>query len=252
MAVMADPGVGKTDLVGSCQELGKTLIIRPPHDQTNSILNVGPNIEEEVIHDWGEMNDMMDMLRSEGGKYAWVWVDSWSLMQDVLMDDIWESVVNLKPARYNFGLDKGEYGVNMHREGIWMRHVIGADLFNFGWTAHPMILRSPQVDADGDPIEKLMPWVQGKQMSQKFCAMTGLVCWIDKTAKGKRVLKATADEVHYAKDQYDAIPEKGIVLPRGGGMAKVTDLIYKSRPALKPGSKTATATKKRRTTRKGR
>jgi hypothetical protein len=78
-----------------------------------------------------------------------------------------------------------------------------------------------------------MPWIQGKQMSPKLCGYMGMVAWMAKTKKGNRVFKVTSDEVHYAKDQYDAIPEKGIIIPRGEGMKKVTDLIYKSRPYLK-------------------
>jgi hypothetical protein len=255
MGVYADPGTAKTDLVGSSQELGRTLLIRPPVDHTDSILNPGPNLRERVIHDWGEMNDTLDHLRMEGDKYAWVWVDSWSLLQDILLDDIWDTTVNEKPHRGRYGLDKQEYGINFLRMGIWMRHVIGADLFNFGFTAHPAMVASPDLDDDGDPIEKLMPWIQGKQMTQKFCGYCNLVGWIDKGKSGKRIFKATSDEVHYAKDQFDAIPQKGVILPRSHGMKKISDLVYKARPAMRPGSNTnqRRATRRpARATRKGR
>lgn len=260
IGLYADPGAGKTDFVGSSQKLGRTLIIRPPVDHTDSILEWGPNLEERVVHDWGEMLELLDELRQEGDKYAWVWVDSISLLQDVLLDDELDTEINKisrdAARRKLFGPDQGVYGRNMYRIGWWMRYTIGPDLFNFGWTAHSAELLSPDRDKDGDPVEKLMPWIQGKQMSPKLCGYMGMVAWMSKTKKGSRVLKVTSDDVHYAKDQYDAVPDKGIIIPRGEGMPKLTNLIYKSRPYLK---KTAAGKTRRpasragrKTTRKGR
>lgn len=244
MGVYADPGTGKTDLVGSSQHIGPTLIIRPPVDHTDSILDPGPNLRERIVRSWTDMDEELDYLRAEGERWEWVWLDSASLAYDVLIDDIWDTVITEKPHRKRFGLDKQEFGINMHRLGLWMRYVIGADLFNFGFTAHPAMLDSPDLDEDGDPVTKLMPWIQGKQMPQKFCGYCNMVGWIDKTKDGKRVFKTTSDEVHYAKDQFDAIPANGIILPRSHGMEKITSRIYKARPALK-----RTSTTKRRPSR---
>jgi hypothetical protein len=257
LGVYADPGTGKTDLVGSSQHLGPTLLIRPPIDHIDSILDIGPNLKQRVIRAWVDMDELRDELRAEGEKWEWVWLDSASLAYDVLIDDIWETVITEKPHRKRFGLDKQEFGINMHRLGLWMREIIGPDLFNFGFTAHPEPYASPDKDEDGDPIEKLMPWIQGKQMPNKFSGYMNMVGRLEKGKGGKRIFKTTSGEHHYGKDQFDAIPPKGIVIPRSHGMEKITDLIYQARPAMKPGRTTTkrrgrARTKSRRVTPKGR
>lgn len=258
LGVYADPGTGKTDLVGSSQHLGPTLLVRPPIDHVDSILDPGPNLKQRVIRTWLDMDELRDELRSEGEKWEWVWLDSASLAYDVLIDDIWDTVITEKPHRARFGLDKQEFGINMHRFGLWMREIIGPDTFNFGFTAHPEMYASPDKDEEGDPITKLMPWVQGKQMPNKFCGYCNMVGYISKGKSGKRIFKTTSDEYHYGKDQFDAIPEKGIILPRSHGMEKITDLVYQARPAMKPGatrrrpSARKGASRRKTTTRKGR
>lgn len=251
LCIYGDPGAGKTDFVGSSP--GKVLIIRPPQDHTDSILRPREGLREWVIKDgWSEMNEeVLEYLRMDGHKWDWVWVDSVSILQDVLLDDIWDTVTTEKPDRKRYGLDKGEYGINMLREGIWMRHIIGADQFHFGWTGHPEPLRSSDKDEDGDPIVKLMPYVQGKQMSNKFCGYVNFVGWIEKGKGGKRFLRAAGDEVHYAKDQYDALAGGRLLIPRGKGMPMLLNRIYKARPHMKP-SVQARRSRTRRTTRKGR
>jgi hypothetical protein len=205
LCVYSDPGVGKTRLAGTSARVGKTLIIRPPTDHTDAMYPQDKaKIEEAVLDDWEGMNSMLDYLRQEGDQYAWVWLDSVSLMQDHTLDDIWDTVVHEKPARARYGPDKGEYGLNMHRLGVWMRHVVGPDTFNFGWTAHCAQLR-PSEDPEED--QKLMPWVQGKNMSSKLCGYTNATLFMEVTTiggkKDRRVLRTHATDRYYAKDQFD-------------------------------------------------
>jgi hypothetical protein len=205
LCVYSDPGVGKTRLAGTSTRLGRTLLIRPPTDHTDAIEPADyAKVEEAVLDDWDGMNSMLDYLRHEGDKYDWVWLDSVSLMQDHLLDDIWDTVVHEKPARARYGPDKGEYGINMHRLGVWMRHVVGPDNFNFGWTAHCAQLL-PSEDPEED--RKLMPWVQGKNMSSKFCGYTNATLFLEVATiggnKNRRVLRTHATDRYYAKDQFD-------------------------------------------------
>ena len=250
LGLYGEPGIGKTRFAGTTP--GKVLLLRPPVDHTDSILpDDKGRIEEKVIHDWSDMDNEEDRLRAEGGKYDWVWIDSWSLLQDVLLDDLFNAAITRKAARKEFGPDKSEFGINMYRIGAFMRHIIGPDLFNVGFTGHPATLASPDLDEDGDPVEKLMPWIQGRNMSPKLCGYTNLVCFMERAGtKGRRVIRSQSDPRFYAKDQFDALPDGVLWDPT---MPKLIDLIEKSPGRAKAGRSTKRpATKRRRTTtRKG-
>jgi hypothetical protein len=241
------PGVGKTRLVGSTAELGKVMIIRPPTDHTDSIRpedKASGNIDERISRDWGDMYDLLDELRMmPKGKLYMCWLDSISGWQDFGLDDLFESAVNRKPARADYGPDQGEYGINMFRIGAWFRHVVGPDNFHFGYTAWTANLPSPDLDDDGDPTVKLMPWVQGKQMSPKLTGYMNLVGYLDQMKSGTRILRTQSTEAFYAKDQFDAFGEKGTL--QNPTMAKIMTAIKKS-----PGRKTSTTSTTKRTKRR--
>lgn len=229
LCVYSDPGVGKTRLAGTSP--GKVLLIRPPTDHTDAMLvEDRARVEEAVLYDWDGMNSMLDYLRHEGDQYDWVWLDSVSLMQDHLLDDIWDTVIHEKPARARYGPDKGEYGINMHRIGVWMRHVVGPDNFNFGWTAHTAQLLPSE---DPEQERKLMPWVQGKNMSSKLCGYTNATLFMEVTTiggnKNRRVLRTHATDRYYAKDQWDMDTKTHRVVDPT--MPKITALIEERRGA---------------------
>jgi hypothetical protein len=205
ICVHGDPGAGKSRLVGTSE--GKVLILRPPFEHVDSIITAGNSSAEEwVIPDWDEMDQVLEYLRMEGKVWDWVWLDSISLWQDAGLDDIWETVLAEKPARARYGLDRAEYGINMMRLARWVRNIVGPDTFNFGVTAHSEPLASPDKDEDGDPIVKLMPWVQGKQMANKVCGYMNLVTFLEVKElddKFTRVLHTTSTEIWYGKNQFD-------------------------------------------------
>ena len=248
VGLYSDPGVGKTRLVGTSARLGRTLIIRPPTDHTDAILLPDKEkLEEAVLSDWDGMNQMLDHLRHEGEQYDWVWLDSVSLMQDHLLDDIWDTVITEKPARARYGPDKGEYVINMHRIGVWMRHVVGPDNFNFGFTAHTAQLL-PSDDPEED--KKLMPWVQGKNMSSKLCGYMNAVLFMEVATiggkKDRRVLRTHATDRYYAKDQFDMdVKTHRVVDPT---MPKLVTLMEKGRgaPLGKPAARTTSSTPRSR------
>lgn len=235
LCLFGEPGIGKTRLLGGSP--GRVLLIRPPQDHTDSMLPADKGrIEERVIRDgWAQMDALLDELRQEGGRWDWVWIDSWSLLQDVLLDDTLDEEVtkiSKNPERRRFGPDQGVYGRNMWRIGHWMRHAIGPDLFNLGFTAHPAVLASPDLDADGDPVDKLMPWIQGKNMSPKLCGYMNIVAFMERAgSKGRRVLRVQSDLRFYAKDQFDAIPEGVLWDP---SMPKLAELIEQSPGRQRP------------------
>lgn len=246
IALYSDPGVGKTRLIGTSP--GKVLIIRPPTDHTDSMLPADrARVEEWEVNDWDDMFKALDYLRHDGAEWDWVWVDSVSLLQDHLLDDLWETAVREKPSRARYWVDKQEYGINMGRLGSFMRHVVGPDLFNFGFTAHCAQLLPSE---DGEADKKLMPWIQGKNMSPKFCGYMNVVAFMEVAKIGgqdnRRVLRLNATERYYAKDQFDMNSDGRIVDPT---MPKIADLIKASRAkaASASGSPRRGSAKPRRT-----
>jgi hypothetical protein len=222
MCMYSIPGVGKTRLIG--QGSGKTLILHPPTDHMDSIRS--GRAEEWTMRDWDDMDRALDYARScKPGEWDWWWLDSVSLFQDHGLDDIWANVLAEKPLRIKHGIDKGEYGVNMHRLGQWFRHMVGQakdyQTFNFGFTAHQAETYGP----DGETM-MLMPWVQGKNMPAKLCGYMNIVAYLE--IKGdKRVLRTRATETYYAKDQYDAWANGRVVEPT---MDKIDAAIAAARP----------------------
>lgn len=217
LLVYGHPGVGKTRLIGTGPTGGKTLIIAPPTDHRDSIRGV--DMEEHIVRDWASMLEIQEYLRdSGGGGYEWVWLDSISLFQDTGLDDIWSDVIRERPARARYGLDQGEYGVNMFRLGQWIRHTVGAGLFNFGITAHPVELANPFVE-DSDSAEPiLMPYIQGKNMSTKICGYMNTVGYLrivrDKeSSERKRVMSVELTEHWYGKDQFNAFQNNRMISP---------------------------------------
>jgi hypothetical protein len=244
VCVYADPGVGKTRLIGTSP--GRVLLISPPTDHADSLLPADRDrVERWTIDTWDDMAEALEYLRTDGGNdFDWVWLDSLSLMYDHLMDDIWETVVREKPARARYGLDKAEYGINMFRIGGWLRHVVGPDTFNFGFTAHTAQLLPSE---DEEESKKLMPWVQGKNMSPKCCGYMNVVAFMEVTKVGgkdnRRVLRTNSTERYYAKDQFDFTDGGRMVDPT---MPKIVKAIEAARGVpLGVAKKAATSTKRR-------
>lgn len=246
--IHGDPGVGKSRLIGTTR--GRVLIIHARQSHLNSLLPADKarmkrgEIEEARPNDWDDMAELQTYLRQDGEVYDFVWIDDIQTLFEVLLDDLWDTVIIEKPARARFGLDKAEYGINMERLSRWIRHTIGPDKFHFGFVAHSEPAPSPDKDRDGDPIVKLMPWIQGKGMPQKFSGYMNVVGYLTTTeVKGRdepaRVLRTSSSANWYAKDQFDAF--NGRVLDPD--MGKILDLIEKS-GGLKPEpNKTKTATR---------
>ena len=203
MMVVAEPGIGKTRLAGTSPS---GLIIRPPTDHTDSIPE-NSECDEVVVETWQDMEDVYEALRHGGWKnsvtgkpYAWAWLDSISAWQDFGVDEIFAQAVERKPARAEYGPDKGEYGINMQRIGRWVRQMCSLQDVNFGITAHPERIE----DQDGDLL--LMPYVVGKNMPQRIAGYMTIVAHLvvrrDNEGNDRRVLITKKDDKFYAKDQH--------------------------------------------------
>lgn len=211
----AYPGHGKTSFISSGAAEGlKILLIRSPMDQIPKRA-LGTGMQEWIVSSWEDMLEVQEYAQHEGSKWDWIWEDCISVMQDVLLDDIWGATVAEKPHRDNLtpsgGLDRGEYGRNMERIKRHVRHMAGCRQFHYGITAHPFEAPHPANDEGGVVLQ---PYVQGKNMSQHICAIMNTVSFMevkeneDQTKKWRRFYFAESER-WYAKDQQDAFVEKG-------------------------------------------
>lgn len=232
--LFAPYGWGKTRLLGTSP--GKGLIIRPPVDYVDSMnQDDKKRFKQWVVHDWSEMDDVEMHLRHEGKDlYDWVWFDSISAFQDIGLDDLWDTIIIEKPHRKRYGLDKGDYWINMQRIGRWVRNVAtisDAGDFHFGITAWPAEL--PPSPEDPEAEKKQMPWVQGKNMATKIAGYSNIVAFGDYTKKGSRIVHFRESERCYAKCQFDTRNGPGTVSGMGykmlsPTMPKIIDMVKKS------------------------
>ena len=239
-------GVGKTRFVGSGENV---LIIRPPTEHTDSIRKPNErNVREVIVRNWDDMNDVYEHLASDGASYDWVWLDSASAFQDTGLDDLWEQVKEKNPHRKENGLDKREYGINMHRFSVWLREVIALETFHFGFTAHPF-----EAPAPGDDDDLIwMPYIQGKGMAQKFCGYMNVVGHFqikkikaagDTKAVDHRVISFGATEEFYAKDQFDAFKNHRLIDPDMPKFLKAVEAARSRNAAATPKTKKKTTKK---------
>lgn len=212
--IFSVPGVGKTRLIGN--NCPKTLIIRPPSGNTDSIDSPG-EVEEAIVEDWSGWYELYQWGQQGGfADYEWVWIDDLSILQDHLLDDVLADAITRKPDRAvekggtkvpEYGPDKGEYKINMERLNAAIRNMAGlADqgMFNFGVATHIMEVYDPVAQED-----VWAPLVQGKNMSPKLQGYFNIVAYLRK-AEGRNgsVRILTTDMPGFVgRDQFDCFPE---------------------------------------------
>lgn len=260
MLVFGVPGAGKTRLAGTGEN---TLIIRPPTDHTDSIVD-GDTVRECVVEDWADMYEIFRLLQQgDGTEFDWVWLDSLSLFQDFGMDSVMLDAMTRRPDRADaalstpddpvptYGPDQGEYKINFDRIAKWCREMIGVaetGAFNFGITAHPFEWY--------DPVKEetvWAPWIQGKGMSPKISGYMNVVAYLDVVriepddedgeVEERRVLLTDAPGF-YGKNQLGKFPRLS-----NGSVGLVEPTIPKVVEALRGGS-SSPARKKKTTTKK--
>lgn len=189
------PGCGKTPLIAT----GKNTLILDGDRGTASAAGTGA--DKWPITGWNDMDEAYEYLRHEKHPYEWIWLDSISLGQDVLLEDVMMDVIinRQKSHRKPYLIDKGEYGENMQRLKQWVRHM-QAQSFNFGITAHP----TPSLDESTD-VMKLWPWIQGRNMPQTISASFDIIafCMRDDEDNFMMYVRETSD--YYARDRFGAL-----------------------------------------------
>lgn len=237
--IHAASSAGKTTFIST---LPNTLIIRPPVEHTESVSNPARGVEEWVVSDWNEMmlnGGVLEYLQHEGHKHAFVWLDSASGWQDVGLDDVWSDTVTRFPHRKKTPIDRGEYNANMVRMAQFVRACVGFDSFNFGFTAWP----EPLEDAETGKT-MLMPWIQGKNMSNRFVGYMKLVTYMERKETGPkdarkmvRVMRWGENDNYFTKDQIHLPPVGRMVNPT---MPQMMKLIEEARAKRKPSASSRT------------
>lgn len=204
-----DPGVGKTVLIGDLSS--RVLILDGDGgDATASAAVRKSKAQKWRMKDWTDMVDAYEYLRHGGVKeFDWVWLDGITLFQEYGLDDIMKTLVLERRHRKVYLPDKGEYGQNMNRIGLWVRDMKDLDI-DFGITAHAIYTE----DEEGNVT--VMPYIQGRGMPSKISGHMGLVTYMGsrRTKDGtERYLLTRKSGKFYAKDRYNITPSGRVTTP---------------------------------------
>jgi hypothetical protein len=213
MCLYADNGTGKTALITS----SPGLILQADPGGTTTAASMGREGRAKIITNWDDMDETLDYFRNGPGakKYGWVWLDSVSVFQEIGLEDIMTQVVSRKPHRKVWHPDVGEYGENMNRLKLWVRHMCGVPV-NFGFTAHPFRTEDEQTGEI-----QYLPWVQGKGMPNSLCGMVDVIAFM-RIEEDHQVCHFKKRNMYYAKDRYGALPSRMVdpSLPKIEGLIK--------------------------------
>lgn len=210
MMVYGIPGSEKTRLLGS----GKTLIIRPPSEHTDSI-DLPTNCSEVVVQDWSDMFELFrEIQQGMHRDYDWFGLDSITLAQEILLEDVLGDAIARKPTRAiqkggimipEHGADQGEYKVNMDRLSKWTRDMVALakeGKFHFAMTAYPIEYWDPDIEK-----EVWAPDVRGKNMIKKICGYMNTVAYLKKSKEKGEVLLTVDKDGFIGKDQFNMFPK---------------------------------------------
>lgn len=233
VCLFSKPGIGKTSFVTGAPN---TCLIRSPVDHIPKYAekaNKG-NYDEIVVNNWAELSWSDEscfrwIQQGAWKKYDWFWLDSLSLFMEVGLRDLYDAAVDRKPARAEFGLDKGEYGINQFRVSTFVMDMVGLvneGKLNFGIVCHTMEWMDPD---QGKTL--WAPNILGREglFMQKIMGMMHSVLYLYiHEAQGKkpvRVLRRLPEGRDvFVKDQLDISTKGRIVNPSMDDLNKVAKL----------------------------
>jgi len=220
--IFSHPGIGKSVLVGSSVEVGRTLILNADGpDGPEAMRRHGYNPDVIDVADEKDLTEVLEWLRHGGtDEYDWAWLDSSTLWEESDMDSIMRDLVRKKPHRSIYAPDKPQYGLRQNHLSLWVRHMRALPI-NFGMTCHVMSVGAEDED-ENESTAMFMPAIQGSQgqLSSKLCGYMGIVGRLyirtnkvklkggGKKTKRQRVLQVQPSVKWYAKDRFGVLGDE--------------------------------------------
>lgn len=244
MILYGNNGVGKTPLLATSEN---AVVLNADPGGVNSAAAIGAAGRYVNIKSWDQMEEAEDFFtnspRGRPPHVKWVWLDSGPLFQDVGLEDIMETLIKPQSAggggrahRKVWHPDKGEYGENMNRLKLFVRHMCGLPI-NFGMTSYPF----QDEDENGELMFK--PWFQGKGMISALCGMVDIIGYLkieEVREEPHQVCYFQTRGNYYARDRFGVLP-KGMLDPTIPKIeALVRDKIATSKRPTKRPAKRAT------------
>jgi len=231
--IYGHPGTGKSTLAASSSEVGRTLMLnadRPDGLEAARSLGYTPEVID-VTNPEKDLDETIEYLRHGGHKeYDFFWVDSGTLYQEGLMEEVLAAVVAKSSYRDPDVPDKPEYLRTQVKLSKFIRRMRGIPI-NWGITAHVMSIVDEE---DGEVL--YMPYFQGGRgnLSTKICGYVGVVghlyvAQVKVKPKGggkarlvsRRTLQVQPSNKYYAKDGFNVLGQE-IIRPT---MAQIMDVI---------------------------
>lgn len=235
LLIFGPNGIGKTPLSLTAPNV---LTLDADHGMASAAWAPPPNGLRKTwrIEDWSDMDNAYDYLRNDGGTktFDWVVLDGVTGFQELGLENIMRDKIDSgKAHRKLWAADKGEFGENMNRLKLWVRHMAALKI-NFIINAHEML----------EDIENgmYMPSLIGRGMPAQICGYMDVIghMWIaEKDGKTKQVIDFKARERYYARDRFKALPAQ---MP-DPSIPKIQKLIEDAYP--RKGASTTTAPSKK-------
>lgn len=212
--IVGDSGVGKTVLVGGAPKA----IFISTEKGTISAKRFGSKAKLIRVANWKELEAALNYLEEHTGQYDWAMVDSLPKMQRMLLRHLLDS--NLEEGRKGADIDVPQIQDHQKWQNMFTRFYdrLNEMPINVLYTSTPM--RVETEDDEGDPIDVVLPAIQGKAkegyaIAQYICAEVDCLWFLNvERRKGKqsRVLLTQKRPPYFAKDRYNALPAR-VVLP---------------------------------------
>lgn len=212
--VVGDSGVGKTVLVGGAPRG----IFISTEKGTISAKRFGSKAKLIKVANWRQLEEALNYVEEHADEYDWAMVDSLPKMQRMLRRHILD--VNIEEQRK--GADPDSLQIQDYDKwyNMFTRFYdrLNEMPINVLYTSTPM--RVETEDDEGDPIDIVLPAIQGKAkegyaIAQYICAEVDCLWYLNverKKGKQVRVLITQKRPPYFAKDRYAALPAR-VVLP---------------------------------------
>lgn len=212
--VVGDSGVGKTVLVGGAPRG----IFISTEKGTISAKRFGSKAKLIKVANWQQLEEALNYVEEHADEYDWAMVDSLPKMQRMLRRYILD--VNIEEQRK--GADPDSLQIQDYDKwyNMFTRFYdrLNEMPINVLYTSTPM--RVETEDDEGDPIDIVLPAIQGKAkegyaIAQYICAEVDCLWYLNverKKGKQVRVLITQKRPPYFAKDRYAALPGR-VILP---------------------------------------